>query len=324
MVRSGQGTWSEHQDRQQDHAGCKINAVANRGDWHKANMTVLLTKHSHRQRAWASAGTAGPPWQQPSGRPPAVGCHAGRVAPVRAVLLDFYCTLVDLGDPVRSSGFDAFARRLGLPVGPGELYHRYTEMISAAPPDGDTAGFAPYRESWLAAGRGLLAPFGRERAAGQFADAYADMHATAVIFPEVPGSLRVLARHFPVAVVANADHDALMRCLDHNGLRFDLVVDSETARCYKPDPRIFRRACDTLSVPVSEAVMAGDTPETDVLGAQRADLRTVWVNRDHRQWPGNLARPDAVIEDLGLLTRTLRQLDPDAGDGIANRLGPRR
>ena len=67
-------------------------------------------------------------------------------------------------------------------------------------------------------------------------------------------------------MVANADHDYLMRCLDHNGLRFDLVVDSETARCYKPDRRIFQRACDALSVPVSEAVMVGDTPETDVRG----------------------------------------------------------
>ncbi len=64
----------------------------------------------------------------------------------------------------------------------------------------------------------------------------ADMHATALVFPEVPDVLRALARHFPAAVVANADHDCLMRCLDHNGLGFDLVVDSETARCYKPDP----------------------------------------------------------------------------------------
>jgi len=44
------------------------------------------------------------------------------MAPVRAVLLDFYCTLVDLSDPVRSRGFDDFARRLGLPLGPRELY----------------------------------------------------------------------------------------------------------------------------------------------------------------------------------------------------------
>jgi hypothetical protein len=81
------------------------------------------------------------------------------------------------------------------------------------------------------AGRQLPEPFGREPAAGQFADAYADMHATAVIFPEVPDAVRALARHVRPAVVANADHDYLMRCLDHNGLRFELLVDSETDRC---------------------------------------------------------------------------------------------
>ena len=59
---------------------------------------------------------------------------------------------------------------------------------------------------------------------------------------------------------------------NHNGLRFDLVVDSETARCYKPDPRIFRRACDLVSVPAGEAAMVGDTPETDVQGARQAGL----------------------------------------------------
>ena len=210
------------------------------------------------------------------------------------MLLDFYCTLVDLSDPVRSRGFDDFARRLGLPLGPGELYRRYTEM------------------------------FGREPAAGQFAGAYADMHATAAIFPEVPDALRALTRHFRMGVVANADHGYLMRCLDHNGLRFDLLVDSETARCYKPEPRIFQRACDALSVPAGEAVMVGDTPETDVRGAHRAGLRAVWLNRDHRDWPRNLVCPDAAIDELGQLPRFLRQLDPQAFDGARNRPGTRR
>ena len=241
--------------------------------------------------------------------PAGAGCHAGGVRPVRAVLLDFYCTLVDLSDPVRSRGFDDFARQLGLPLGPGELYRRYTEMITSEPAQDAVPGFEPYRTSWLAAGRRLLAPFGRQSAAGQFADAYADLHATAVIFPEVPDAVQELARHARIGVVANADHDYLMRCLARNGLRFDLVVDSETARCYKPDPRIFQRACEALPVPASEAVMVGDTPETDVQGARQAGLRAVWLNRDHRNWPGNLARPDAVIDDLGQLLRCFQRPD---------------
>lgn len=248
---------------------------------------------------------------QDTGRLPAgAGCHAGGVRPVRAVLLDFYGTLVDLSDPVRSRGFDDFAWRLGLPLGPGELYRRYTEMINSEPAQDAVPGFEPYRMSWLAAGRRLLAPFGRQSAAGEFADAYADLHATAAIFPEVPDAVKALARDVRIAVVANADHDYLMRCLDHNALRFDLVVDSETARCYKPDPRIFRRACQALPVPASEAVMVGDTPETDVQGAHRAGLRAVWLNRDHWKWRGNLARPDAVIDDLGQLLGCLRRPEP--------------
>ena len=84
------------------------------------------------------------------------------------------------------------------------------------------------------------------------------LHARAVIFPEVPDAVRALACHARIAVVANADHDYLMRCLNRNGLRFGLVVDSETVRCYKPDPRIFQRACEALLVPASEAVMVGE------------------------------------------------------------------
>jgi putative hydrolase of the HAD superfamily len=222
--------------------------------------------------------------------------------PIRAVLLDFYCTLVDLSDSVRSSGFDQFARRLGLPLAPGELYRRYVELISQDEPDGEgIASFIPYRQSWVSAGRRLLAPFGREQAGALFADAYADLHATAAMFPDVPDALRALGRDFRLGVVANADHDYLTRCLDRHGLRFQAVVDSQTARCYKPEPRIFHHACTALAVPPAEAAMVGDTPDADVEGARRAGLGAIWLNRDHRAWPAHLDQPDATIDNLGQL-----------------------
>ena len=222
--------------------------------------------------------------------------------PIRAVLLDFYCTLVDLSDSIRSRGFDEFARRLGLPLAPGEFYRRYVELINEDEPDGEAAAsFIPYRQSWVSAGRRLLAPFGLEQAGALFADAYADLHATAAMFPDAPAALRALGRDFRLGVIANADHDFLTRCVDRHGLRFCAVVDSETARCYKPAPRVFHDACTTLAVPPAEAVMVGDTPETDVDGARRAGLQTVWLNRDHRAWPAHLDQPEATIDNLGQL-----------------------
>ena len=114
-------------------------------------------------------------------------------------------------------------------------------------------------------------------------------------------ALRALRRDFRLGVVANADHDYLTRCLDRNGFHFHAVVDSETARCYKPEPRVFHDACTALAVPPAEAVMVGDTPATYVDGARRAGLQAVWLNRDHRAWPAHLDQPDATIENLGQL-----------------------
>jgi hypothetical protein len=78
-------------------------------------------------------------------------------------------------------------------------------MVTSEPAEDGGPGFVPYRMSWLAAGRQLLAPSDRESAAGQLADAYVDLHARTVIFPDVPDAVRALARHVRIAVVANAD-----------------------------------------------------------------------------------------------------------------------
>jgi hypothetical protein len=73
------------------------------------------------------------------------------------------------------------------------LICRYAEMTSGEPAEYAAAGFVPYPMSWLAAGRRLRAPFGREPAAGQFADSYAYMHVTNA----VPKWLRLTGKRVP-------------------------------------------------------------------------------------------------------------------------------
>ena len=119
----------------------------------------------------------------------------------------------------------------GLMTSPGGSACRWVPASStAATPRWSPASRRRCR-SWLRAVPDVVAGGGppaaravrRESAAGQFAGAYADLRARAVIFPEVPDAAQALARHVRIAVVANADHDYLVRCLNHNGLRFDLV-----------------------------------------------------------------------------------------------------
>jgi NagD protein len=46
----------------------------------------------------------------------------------------------------------------------------------------------------------------------------------------------------------------------------------------KPEVYLFRKALERLGVPAHRAVMVGDNPRTDVAGARRAGICSVWLN----------------------------------------------
>lgn len=100
---------------------------------------------------------------------------------------------------------------------------------------------------------------------------------------------------------ANADN--ANRLIDMFGLRpyFEVILISAVERIRKPDTRIYARALTRLEVPAAKAVMVGDTLTADILGAQNAGLRAVWITR-RAERPENRSshdiKPDAVIESL--------------------------
>jgi putative hydrolase of the HAD superfamily len=59
----------------------------------------------------------------------------------------------------------------------------------------------------------------------------------------------------------------------------DELVTSEETGFIKPDPRIFHTALERCNCRAEEAVMVGDAWKSDVLGAQLAGIRAVWLNR---------------------------------------------
>ena len=78
---------------------------------------------------------------------------------------------------------------------------------------------------------------------------------------------------------------------------FPFVLVSEEVGVWKPDPTIFRRALELGEAEPAEAVYVGDSPEHDVAGARAAGLRSVWVNRRGRAWPGG-PPPDFEVRNL--------------------------
>jgi putative hydrolase of the HAD superfamily len=100
------------------------------------------------------------------------------------------------------------------------------------------------------------------------------------LFPDVVPCLDALMGH-TLGIVTNGSVRQQRRKLARTGIldRFMCVVASEELGCAKPDPRIFTRACELSGVAASDALHVGDNHDVDVVGAQRAGLRAVWLQR---------------------------------------------
>lgn len=61
---------------------------------------------------------------------------------------------------------------------------------------------------------------------------------------------------------------------------FDHIVISGDFGRGKPDPSIFEHAVSLIGVDKSECIMVGDNLMTDILGANRAGIKSVWINRE--------------------------------------------
>lgn len=86
-----------------------------------------------------------------------------------------------------------------------------------------------------------------------------------------------------LGIITNGEPDFQTAKLERLGLtrRFAHVVASGAVGVTKPDPEIFRIAVDRFATehPVSAAAYVGDRLATDAIGAARAGLLGVWVNR---------------------------------------------
>jgi putative hydrolase of the HAD superfamily len=87
---------------------------------------------------------------------------------------------------------------------------------------------------------------------------------------------------------------------------FDHIVISGAFGRGKPDPSIFEHALSLLNLHKDEAIMVGDNLMTDILGASRVGMKSVWINRHNKE--RNEVVPTYEIKDLRELFGILEEL----------------
>ncbi|MBM4762011.1 HAD family hydrolase [Bacillus sp. B15-48] len=88
---------------------------------------------------------------------------------------------------------------------------------------------------------------------------------------------------------------------------FDQIVISGDYGKGKPDSGIFEHALSLLSVNKDEVIMVGDNLMTDILGANRTGIKSVWINRHNKE--RNEVIPTYEIKHLEELYPILEELN---------------
>jgi putative hydrolase of the HAD superfamily len=128
-------------------------------------------------------------------------------------------------------------------------------------------------------------------------------------YPDVLPVLQRLRRHCRLVSITNGNaevHETPLRDL------FDHSLTAAEAGAAKPAPALFERAMAWAGATATETLHIGDDPFLDIEAARNVGIKAVWINRDARPWPSELAPPVLEAPDLHRLESWL-DLPVDAG-----------
>ena len=119
-------------------------------------------------------------------------------------------------------------------------------------------------------------------------------------WPDAAEFLEPLAGRVRLGVVTNCSEALGRRAAARVGVRFDVIVTSERAGFYKPDPHPYRLALAELGLPPGRVLFVAGSG-FDLIGTAAVGLDTLWHNR------AGLARPPQAPAPMAE-ARTLREL----------------
>ncbi|GAA3390442.1 HAD family hydrolase [Streptomyces roseoviridis] len=133
------------------------------------------------------------------------------------------------------------------------------------------------------------------------------------LFPDTLPVLDLLAADYRHGVLSNSsirNQDRKLRVLGVRD-RFEAVVCAAELGVAKPAAAAFHAACAALGLPPEQVAYVGDQPETDALGAARAGLTGIWLDRAGTGGRPGLTRITGLHQLPGVLRGDTRFGAPD-------------
>lgn len=121
---------------------------------------------------------------------------------------------------------------------------------------------------------------------------------------DVADFLAPLKGKVPLGVVTNCSDVMGRRAAARVGVPFDVIVTSERAGFYKPNPAPYQLALKELGMPASEVLFVAGSG-FDLIGTASVGMKTLWHNRAGLKKPEQAPAPFAESKDWKGLMRHL-------------------
>jgi 2-haloacid dehalogenase len=117
-------------------------------------------------------------------------------------------------------------------------------------------------------------------------------------FPDTrPALSRAREAGLRLVIVSNTDRDIIEHTVRQIGVPFDDIVTAEDCGAYKPADTVFQQALERIGEAPDSILHVAFGFKYDLPPAERAGMRTAWVNR-HAEAPPGHARRDFEWRDL--------------------------
>lgn len=126
-------------------------------------------------------------------------------------------------------------------------------------------------------------------------------------WPEARAVLAALKPYYKLGIVTNCSEKLGRIAADLLGVPFDVVITSEQAGFYKPDPAPYRLALQTLGIAPANAVFVAGSAY-DLFGTEKVGLPTIWHNRVGLKAPEGAPAPVIVRPTLETLAADVAAL----------------
>lgn len=216
-----------------------------------------------------------------------------------AVLIDFYGTIAAGDREAVEAACERVVQTCEIPVSPERFAVLWGERYFATVERSNHEDFRTLYECEQISLCDTLATFDRDVDPAPFLIELEEYWHNPPVHSDALDFLKDL--DLPVCCVSNADAKPLECAIARHRLRFDHVVSSQMARCYKPDPQIFRAALAALGARAERALHVGDSLHSDIGGAGRLGIKTAWICRRERVHDIGNHPPDHTISSLAEL-----------------------